>query len=143
MNPRLASRLIGAALVCLAPACSRSSDRAPDPAASRAAAVPQVTVDELDRLLARHACLAVDANGDITRRRMGVIPGAVLLRDMDAVDQLPLDRDQPLVFYCANPSCAASHEAAAHAIAAGYRHVQVLPEGIAGWVKAGKATRSI
>src|SRR5262249_54800719 len=98
---------------------------------------------ELDRMLARHECQAVDANGDSTRRRMGVIPGAVLLRDMDAMDQLPADKGRHLVFYCANPACGASHQAAEHAIAEGYRHVQVLPEGIAGWVQAGKATTSI
>ena len=74
---------------------------------------------------------------------MGVIPGAVLLRDMDAVDQLPADKSTGLVFYCANPACGASHEAAEHAITAGYTHVQVLPEGIAGWVKAGKKTSSL
>jgi rhodanese-related sulfurtransferase len=133
--------------LCLgaAVACSRTPDPSAAEPAARAPAspVPAVSVDELDRMLARHACLAVDANGDVTRRRMGVIPGAVLLRDMDAVDQLPADKARPLVFYCANPSCGASHQAAETAIAAGYRHVQVLPDGIAGWVQAGKATTSI
>lgn len=104
------------------------------------AAIATVTVDQLDRMLADHACRAVDANGDPTRRHMGVIPGAVLLRDMDAVDQLPADRTTDLVFYCANTACRASHEAAEHARTAGYTHVRVLPEGIAGWVKAGKRT---
>ena len=126
--------------------CSRSttSDRADRAEATgERAAVPAVTVDELSQLLARHECQAVDANGDATRRRMGVIPGALLLRDMDAVDQLPADRTRGLVFYCANTACGASHEAAERAIAAGYTHVRVLPDGIAGWVKAGKATSSI
>jgi rhodanese-related sulfurtransferase len=120
--------------------CSR------DPAAGAArpgAAVPAVTVDELDRMLASHEYQAVDANGDATRRRMGVIPGAVLLRDLDAVDQLPADRARGLVFYCANTACGASHEAAEKAITAGYSRVKVLPVGIAGWVKAGKQTTSI
>jgi len=74
---------------------------------------------------------------------MGIIPGAVLLRDMDAVDQLPADKSAGLVFYCANTACGASHEAAERALTAGYQHVQVLPDGIAGWVKAGKQTTSI
>jgi rhodanese-related sulfurtransferase len=120
--------------------CSRDPGTA---AGKPGAAVSTVTVDELDRMLARHEVQAVDANGDATRRRMGVIPGAVLLRDMDAVDQLPADRTRDLVFYCANTACGASHEAAEKAIAAGYTHVQVLPDGIAGWVKAGKKTASI
>lgn len=105
-----------------------------------AAPVSSVSVDELDHLLANHQCTAVDANGDSTRRQMGVIPGAVLLRDLDAIDQLPRDKATGLVFYCANSACRASHEAAEKAIAAGYRHVRVLPDGIAGWVKAGKRT---
>jgi len=103
-------------------------------------AIPAVTVDQLDRMLANHECRAVDANGDTTRRHLGVIPGAVLLRDMDAVDQLPADKTTGLVFYCANTACGASHEAAEHARTAGYTRVQVLPDGIAGWVKAGKQT---
>lgn len=117
------------------------------PAQRAATAVPTVSVDELDAMLARHECRPVDANGDDTRRHMGVIPGAVLLRDMETkgevVDQLPADKATGLVFYCANTACRASHEAAAQAIAAGYTRVRELPEGIAGWVKAGKPTTAI
>ncbi len=134
---------LGAALGALGAAagCSRRADAPAEQLTS--SAVPAVSVDELGRLLESHQCVAVDANGDITRRRMGVIPGAVLLRDLDAVDQLPADKATGLVFYCANPACGASHEAAEKALAAGYTHVQVLPAGIAGWVKAGKPTASI
>jgi rhodanese-related sulfurtransferase len=140
--------LLSLVAASLAVACSRSTasdpaDRAAQATDHRAVAVPAVSVDELSQALARHECQAVDANGDATRRRMGVIPGALLLRDMDAVDQLPADKARGLVFYCANTACGASHEAAEHAIAAGYTHVRVLPEGIAGWVKAGKATTAI
>jgi rhodanese-related sulfurtransferase len=114
-------------------------------------AIPSVSVDELARMLAHDDCQAVDANGDLTRRRMGVIPGAVLLGDTDSpasavpawIDQLPGDKARSLVFYCANTACSASHEAARKAITAGYTHVKVLPEGIAGWVKAGKQTSPI
>jgi len=141
MRTLLARTLLGSSLALVVFAglagCSRRE------AAEQRRELPTVTVDQLDRMLAGHECRAVDANGDTTRKRMGVIPGAVLLRDMDAVDQLPADRSTGLVFYCANPACGASHEAAEHAITAGYTHVQVLPEGIAGWVKAGKQTTSI
>ncbi|HEY0476874.1 MAG TPA: rhodanese-like domain-containing protein [Kofleriaceae bacterium] len=123
--------------------CSRdrTTDRASDPAG--AVRVREISVDQLDGMLARRECQAVDANGDATRKRMGVIPGAVLLRDMDAVDQLPADKTRSLVFYCANTACGASHEAAEKAIVAGYTRVQVLPDGIAGWVKAGKQTSAV
>lgn len=104
--------------------------------------IARVSVDELDRMLANRECVAVDANGTATRQRMGVIPGAVLLGD-DSIANLPPDRSRPLVFYCANEACRSSDEAAARAIAAGYTRVKVLPQGIAGWVKAGKQTASI
>jgi rhodanese-related sulfurtransferase len=136
--------ILAVSLLALAAAagCSRASD--PSNAAARApAGIATVSVDELDQMLARHACQAVDANGDSTRKRMGVIPGAVLLPDADAIDQLPADKTKDLVFYCTNTACGASHYAAEKAITAGYTHVKVMPEGIAGWVKAGKKTQSI
>ena len=110
--------------------------------AAQAPEVAAVTVEQLDRMLADHSCQAVDANGDLTRQKMGVIPGAVLLVD-DSIANLPADKSKGLVFYCANPACGASHEAASKAILAGYANVKVLPDGIAGWVKAGKRTTSI
>ena len=135
------------ALSCLALAGAACAPARDDAGADRRAdlrapEIAQVTVDELDRMLASHQCVAVDANGDATRRRMGVIPGAVLLTD-DAIDKLPRDRSQSLVFYCANEACRSSHEAATRAFLAGYTHVKVMPAGIAGWVRAGKQTSSI
>lgn len=128
------------ALALLAAGCSRAPEREP---ASEVAAVGSVTVDQLAQGLAAGTYQAVDANGDQTRQRMGVIPGAVLLRDYASADGLPADKARGLVFYCANTACSASHEAARAAVAAGYRDVKVMPEGIAGWVKAGKRTQSI
>jgi rhodanese-related sulfurtransferase len=115
------------------------SKQAAEPAADVEAKLPTVTVDELDTQLAS-GCQAVDANGDATRKKMGVIPGAVLLTDSEdfKLSELPADKAKALVFYCANTSCGASHQAAAKALTAGYTNVKVLPAGIAGWVKAGK-----
>jgi len=136
-------KLVFASLLAVAAAtgCSKSTDagsveRAP-------VQVSTVSVDELDQMLASKDCQAVDANGDATRKQMGVIPGAVLLTDMDSIGNLPADKAKRLVFYCANTACSASHYAAEKAIAAGYTRVKVLPDGIAGWVKAGKKTASI
>jgi rhodanese-related sulfurtransferase len=119
--------------------CSKARDDARAQPEPRIAAV---SVDELDRMLAANSCIAVDANGDTTRRRMGVIPGAVLLAD-ESLARLPADRSKNLVFYCANEACRSSHDAAARAVLAGYTHVQVMPAGIAGWVRAGKKTASL
>ena len=123
--------------------CSRARDDQAVATERAPAKLATVSVDELDQLLASSACQAVDANGNETRRKMGVIPGAVLLTDADSIDQLPPDKARSLVFYCTNTACGASHDAAQKAITAGYTHVKVLPDGIAGWVKAGKKAASI
>jgi len=104
-----------------------------------------VSIEQLDQMIARSECQPVDANGDTTRKRMGVIPGAVLLTDFEgyAMNELPADKAKPLVFYCANLQCGASHSAAEKALAAGYKNVKVFPDGIAGWVRAGKKIQSI
>jgi len=123
--------------------CAKKSD---DKVAAKAAAeVPTISVEQLDTMLAKSECVPVDANGDRTRQKMGVIPGAVLLTDSETFTpaELPADKSKTLVFYCANQSCGASHEAASKALTAGYVNVKVLPDGIAGWVKAGKKIQSI
>ena len=107
--------------------------------------VATVSVDQADQQLTSGHAQAVDANGEATRKRMGVVPGAVLLSDSESfqLSELPEDKDKPLVFYCANTTCGASHQAAEKALTAGYEHVEVMSDGIAGWVKAGKKTQSI
>jgi rhodanese-related sulfurtransferase len=126
-------------------ACSRRSADDAAPAARSARAISALSVDELESELRRGECRAVDANGDATRKRLGVIPGAVLLSDYETFlpSELPADKSKGLVFYCANESCGASEEAAARAITAGYLDVKVLPAGIAGWAKAGKQTAKL
>jgi rhodanese-related sulfurtransferase len=146
-------KLVWVAIVIAAPFAVTGSgcSRAREPAASASSGAPetkpakvaQISVDQLDHMLASHDCVAVDANENTTRQRMGVIPGAVILRDGDLADQLPRDKAEHLVFYCANEACRASEEAAEQAVIAGYTHVQVMPAGIAGWVRAGKKTSSI
>ena len=125
------------ALMLAAGACSPSKPSEP--------AVASITVDELDAQLARHACRAVDANVDTTRKHMGIIPGAILLSDYEtfAASELPADKTVPLVFYCASTACTASDAAARRARLAGHTDVRVLPAGIAGWVKAGKHTAQL
>lgn len=127
--------------------CPKTADKVDtsDKSAVVEAKLPTVSVDDLDTQLASGGCQAVDANGDSTRKRLGVIPGAVLLTDSDEFkpSELPADKSKALVFYCANTSCGASHHAAAKALTAGYTNVKVLPAGIAGWVKAGKKVSTI
>lgn len=133
------------AALLAATACSKADPAGAPAAAPAAAPIPSVTVDELDHLLAAGKAQAVDANGIGTREHMGVIPGAVLLSDYAsyAPSELPADKSRPLVFYCANTACGASHDAAGRARRAGYADVKVLPDGIAGWARAGKPTQRI
>jgi rhodanese-related sulfurtransferase len=132
--------VISASIAAPGSGCSKARDEA---AVSQPAQIAPVSVDQLDHMLASHDCVAVDANENTTRQRMGVIPGAVILRDGALADQLPRDKAEHLVFYCANEACRASEEAAEQAVIAGYTHVQVMPAGIAGWVRAGKQTSAL
>jgi len=83
-----------------------------------------------------------DANGPETREKYGVIPGAILLTSDNDYDLsiLPANKTSKLVFYCANTHCMASHEAARRAVKAGYKDVNVMVDGIAGWKAAGEPT---
>jgi rhodanese-related sulfurtransferase len=131
--------LLAAALVTAAVVGCRSD------APASAQPVATVTVDATDALLASGKCQVIDANGEPTRKRMGVIPGATLLTDYEqyAVSELPADKSKTLVFYCANEHCGASHVAAERALTAGYTDVKVLPAGIAGWKSAGKSVQQL
>jgi len=139
--------LLAAALatLSLAGACTKAGAKDEAQVNTKDVNVPEVTVDQLDAEISAKTAQAVDANGEATRRKMGVIPGAIMLPDSEnwSPSDLPSDKDKPLVFYCANTHCDASHEAAGKALSAGYKNVKVLPEGIAGWVKAGKKVQSI
>jgi rhodanese-related sulfurtransferase len=111
----------------------------------RSVAPVPVSIDQAAQQITAGNAKAVDANGEATRKHMGVVPGAVLLSDSETyqVSELPTDKSTPLVFYCANTACSASHQAAEKAVTAGYQHVEVMGDGIAGWVKAGKQTQQI
>jgi rhodanese-related sulfurtransferase len=71
------------------------------------------------------------------------VPGATWV-DYDAIarEQLPTDAATPLVFYCWNESCSASHVAAESAIAMGFSSVSVMGAGIEGWAAAGQPVES-
>jgi len=99
-----------AAALAAAGACSKSD----------AASVPALTVDEVARQLAANECQPVDANGDSTRKKLGVLPGrscSPTPTDFKPASCRPTRRRE-LVFYCANTHCGASHHAAEKAILA-------------------------
>lgn len=101
-----------------------------------------LTVSQLGHKLSESpATVVCDANGEGIRESYGIIPGAVLLSSSSSYDvalELPSEKDNPLVFYCSSERCSAAPAAARRAKDAGYTDVYILPEGIKGWVKAGK-----
>ena len=67
----------------------------------------------------------------------GHIPGARWVQyNAVTAAELPPAKDAKLIFYCYNPQCGASDQAAAHAISLGFRNVWRMPEGIQGWREA-------
>ncbi len=113
-------------------------------ASSKKAEAKIVTVAQVAEWQKAKAATAVDANGQETRAKFGVIPGAVLLSSSSQYDvskELPAKKDAQLVFYCANTKCTASDAAAKRATEAGYTDVNVLRDGIAGWKGAGQPTQ--
>ncbi len=88
--------------------CSKSDGTAESAPAKKEKAedkLATMTVDEVDQALAAGQIKAVDCNGDDTRKKKGVVPGAILISDDEtfAASELPADKTGKLVFYCANP----------------------------------------
>lgn len=142
--PRPLVLTLSAILAATAVVAPRRADACSDHAQAAAAPVPRkVTVADVSTWQQKklpHTVL--DANGQPTRAKHGVIPGAVLLSSASRYDlrELPPNRNEKLVFYCSNERCSASTTAATRALEAGYTDVNVLPVGIAGWKAAGRKT---
>lgn len=121
---------------------TESAAEGPTPEVSEAATYGNVSPQELQGLLEAGEAHAFDANGESTRSSRGVVPGATLLTSSSRYElsELPADHGAHLVFYCGNTDCRASDGAAERALEAGYERVDVMRDGIAGWVEAGLPT---
>jgi hypothetical protein len=66
---------------------------------------PVMSPDEVDRGLAAKQLVVLDCNSDKTRKKYGIVPGAVLVADEEAIapSELPSDKAAKLVFYCSGP----------------------------------------
>lgn len=95
--------LLGAVLA-LATVGGCSNDKASSSSAEKADDVPTVTLDEADKLLAANEATAIDCNGDRTRKKYGILPGAVLIADEESfpASDLPADKTRKLIFYCSD-----------------------------------------
>jgi rhodanese-related sulfurtransferase len=59
-----------------------------------------------------------------------------------AEQDLPADKQAPLVFYCSNPLCRKAPNAARRAKKIGYTDVRAMSAGITGWLAAKLPTES-
>ncbi len=78
----------------------------------------------------------VDSRPKRKKYDKGHIPGAVSIPDMQFdqfKDQLPVDKNKLVVFYCGGLHCKLSHKSAAKAIDMGYTNVKVFSEGYPSW----------
>lgn len=134
-----------AALAVAAPACKKSNDAAPgEQHSSKDEAFGRMSVDDVDTKLketkeGKVAFYVFDNNSKSVFEK-GHVPGAKWVDpgNLQTTD-LPADKEATLVFYCANEQCMACHEGAESAVKLGYKKVFIMPSGIAGWKKAGKA----
>ena len=87
-----------AVLALVLAACAKP---APPPADDKLATM---TVDEVEAAIATHRVTPVDCNGPLTRKKYGVVPGAILVSDEETYgeSELPSDKGARLVFYCAS-----------------------------------------
>lgn len=97
-------RLLFATVIALAPvaACSRSEKAAPS---KQEAKLPEITVADAAAGLEAKQVTFVDCNGAATRKKQGVILGAILVDDEETfpASVLPADKATKLVFYCGGP----------------------------------------
>jgi len=97
-------KLIFSAVLGLAALSACSKDKAASTEGTEH--LPTMTVDEVDKGLAANELTAIDCNGDSTRKKHGILPGAVLITDEEEypASELPADKTRKLVFYCSSPT---------------------------------------
>jgi ABC-type Fe3+-citrate transport system substrate-binding protein len=97
--------LLALSLAASIAGCSKSDTAQAGPSESKKDEVPAMTVDEVDREVAAKQVQAVDCNHDQLRKKLGVVPGAILVSSSSdyPASILPADKAAKLVFYCADP----------------------------------------
>jgi rhodanese-related sulfurtransferase len=104
---------------------------------------PAVSVQWVKKQLDKQADIVmVDARPKRKKYDKGHIPGAISIPNTQFdkyKDQLPVEKDKLLVFYCGGYKCKLSHKSAKKAIEMGYTKVRVFDAGYPAWVAyAGK-----
>jgi 3-mercaptopyruvate sulfurtransferase SseA len=67
--------------------------------------LPEISIADAAAGLEAKNVTFVDCNNEKTRKKVGVIPGAILIDDEETftADDLPPDKNTKLVFYCGGP----------------------------------------
>ena len=98
--------LLFSAVIALASVagCSKS-EKSEKAATAEHSDLPEMSVDEVAAGLEARQLTAVDCNSEKTRKKHGVLPGAILIDDEETftADDLPADKATKLVFYCGGP----------------------------------------
>jgi hypothetical protein len=95
--------LISALLAAASVGCSEKSQK--DDPAKVDQDLPEMSVDEVAAGLEAKQLTVVDCNGEKTRKKHGILPGAILIDDEETypASALPADKGTKLVFYCGGP----------------------------------------
>ena len=96
-----------------------------------------VSIDEVQKFLGKPSVFIFDVNvPEIWAAHH--LPGAIHVTSPNLKKFLPANKTAILIFYCAEPRCSAAEAAATEAARLRYTRVYVMPEGIFGWINAGK-----
>ena len=95
--------LFSVAIALASTGCSKAGEKAPT--AQDEPALPEMSVDEVAAGMDAKQLTVFDCNGVDTRKKHGVIPGAILVEDEEAYPAsiLPTDKAAKIVFYCGGP----------------------------------------
>jgi rhodanese-related sulfurtransferase len=98
--------------------------------------VKRLTAAELNSKRQGAAQIFVYDVNSAQRYNEGHVPGARHIQGRPTTDQLPINKDAMVVFYCGSERCPASRRAAAVASGLGYKNLWVMAAGIKGWEAA-------
>ncbi len=129
-------RILLAAVLSLAPVTVLTATVAQ---AEESAEAPEISLDDLKKVVAAKGAFIIDANSESTWAE-GHVPGAVNFakNEKNFASILPKDKNAPIVAYCGGPLCTAWKDPAKEAKKLGYTNIKHFKGGISGWKKAGE-----
>lgn len=97
--------LLFSAVIALASVAGCSKDKADKHEQKEHADLPEISVADVAAGLEAKTLTVYDCNSDKTRKKVGILPGAVLVSDEETftADILPADKAAKIVFYCGGP----------------------------------------